>query len=57
MARQLIKNIGGVRQGKVVSDELLTECAIVHAQTPLPRLPRLRNHQDGRGVRAPSPPQ
>ena len=39
MARQLIKNIGGVRQGKVVSDELLIECAIVHADATAPAAP------------------
>ncbi len=52
MPRQLVENIGGVRQWKIVAHQLLIECAVIHAQAPFARLTRFWHHEHRGGVRA-----
>ena len=52
VTRQLVKDIGGVRQGKVVADKFLINGTVINTKPPLPRLTRLRNHENRSGIRA-----
>ena len=50
VTRQLVKDIGGVRQGKVVADKFLIHGTVINTKPPL-RLTRLRNHENRSGIR------